>query len=818
MKNFACAYLSPLARLLRAQGAASIAKSIHALGMGITLALSLTGCNVDDFFLDSPGGWRFNPDWRYTVGGTVSGLSGTGLVLQNNGSDSLAISANGDFEFDVALASGAAYSVTVLAQPSLPSQTCTVTGAADTVTHGDVTSVTVSCVTNTYTVGGTVSGLTGTGLVLQNNGGDNLAIGADGSFTFATPIVSGADYSISVLGQPSGPSQLCTVTSGAGPVTGANITNVQVDCVNTYTVGGSVSGLSGSGLVLQNNGGDNLAISADGNFTFAGAIVSGGSYAVTVLTQPGSPTQTCKVTNGSAAAINADNTSVQVSCITNTYLFHQSPLSAVDPASPSAPIAIEPTGTSNVTAIEHAKYRPAPFYRLYDRHYRTIMYRKSASGTLWKVNALKSGSLNPAQVSNETAATVALCTTKAEPDYADANNAEFVYRLAGVDNTCNNSDDVWKMVKVGMSATDVPYAALEPLTAVHDSVTGAISGWLALNGSSLNAYDANFANPTLISTFTTKPSVLATAPDGRVVLHIDNQLRVYDPQATPPALSASLGTVAGIQNARRDTTHVYFDDGASLYRLPLDGSAAVSLVQTGTGAVWVIALTDNRLVYWDDNAVTSVPKAGGSPVVIAISASESISPIGTSGTKLYFHGYRYDSSVNDWRSTAHIVEEDGTGDVSIADAAWFSWTEPSSVSFRASVRDVPMDRVLLRNVLTAPFTLSSYIGASGALLVTMGTLPVTMNQDLSPYFMRLPNDGNFLGRTYSTDTSTNDIVFANTEMNNFLVRITSSSGVNENTVGATGCSLNPRSGIDPTLILTMLVVIGGLRWRIKRIP
>lgn len=87
------------------------------------------------------------------------------------------------------------------------------------------------------------------------------------------------------------------------------------------------------------------------------------------------------------------------------------------------------------------------------------------------------------------------------------------------------------------------------------------------------------------------------APDGRVVLYIDTQLRVYNPQSTPSSLTPILGTVAGIGTALRDTTHVYFDDGASLYKLSLDGSTAASHVHTGTGWAALLALTDNRLVY-----------------------------------------------------------------------------------------------------------------------------------------------------------------------------------------------------------------------------
>src|SRR5690242_9387265 len=36
----------------------------------------------------------------------------------------------------------------------------------------------------------------------------------------------------------------------------------------TYAVSGNVSGLLGSGLVLQNNAGDDLPIAANGNFSF----------------------------------------------------------------------------------------------------------------------------------------------------------------------------------------------------------------------------------------------------------------------------------------------------------------------------------------------------------------------------------------------------------------------------------------------------------------------------------------------------------------------------------------------------------------------
>jgi hypothetical protein len=82
----------------------------------------------------------------------------------------------------------------------------------------------------TYTIGGTVAGLAGQGLVLRNGNGDELSVSASGSFTFPAALGSGASYAVTVATQPSAPAQTCVVLDGAGVVTGANIENVTVVC------------------------------------------------------------------------------------------------------------------------------------------------------------------------------------------------------------------------------------------------------------------------------------------------------------------------------------------------------------------------------------------------------------------------------------------------------------------------------------------------------------------------------------------------------------------------------------------------------------
>jgi hypothetical protein len=82
--------------------------------------------------------------------------------------------------------------------------------------------------TTTSRVGGTVSGLAGIGLVLQENGGDNLAVSADGPFRFAKTLAIGTAYSVTVLTQPS--TESCSVSNGRGTITGAAVNTVAVSC------------------------------------------------------------------------------------------------------------------------------------------------------------------------------------------------------------------------------------------------------------------------------------------------------------------------------------------------------------------------------------------------------------------------------------------------------------------------------------------------------------------------------------------------------------------------------------------------------------
>ncbi len=255
-------------------------------------------------------------------------------MLQDNGGDSLTVTANGSFTFKTAVTNGA-YAVTVLTQPVSPNQLCTVTAGSGTAT-ADVTNVAVNCVL-AYTIGGTVNGVVGTGLLLKDNGTDNLAITSSNAsaFTFAKLVPTGGNYAVSIGTQPSNPAQTCVIAAGTGSGTAVgNVTSVIINCpAVTFSVGGSVVGLQGktptpptqvnlpltdNSFQLQNNLGNTLIISKNGPFSFATSEALNDQFEISVFHGASTQTQGCTRWNYKGV-VTANITDALIDCAHNDW-------------------------------------------------------------------------------------------------------------------------------------------------------------------------------------------------------------------------------------------------------------------------------------------------------------------------------------------------------------------------------------------------------------------------------------------------------------------------------------------------------------------
>ena len=232
------------------------------------------------------------PAYSGTLTGTVSGLAIGKSVTVLSGSNTLTIFTNGAYS----ITDGGAISIAI--QPT--GQICTV-------------SVTNVVCQNSYTVGGTISGLTASGLVLKLNSANIIIAKNATNFKNSTSLLTETSYAVTVGIQPIG--LVCMVFNGTGIIGTANVTNVSVSCQPSYTVGGTISGLVSSGLILSLNSANKIIPMGATSFKFSTNLTTGTAYNVSALAQPSS--QTCLVSNGSGTIVASNVDNVAVICIIN---------------------------------------------------------------------------------------------------------------------------------------------------------------------------------------------------------------------------------------------------------------------------------------------------------------------------------------------------------------------------------------------------------------------------------------------------------------------------------------------------------------------
>lgn len=236
------------------------------------------------------------------LGGTIRMLNGSGLILSNNGTENIAIAAGSTtFNFVNSVANGATYSVVVATQPTAPAQVCSVSGGAGTVS-GTPSNLIVSCA-------GPVTGLgfanqTGVnpGAVITSNDYTVTGLGAgiianvtvDASTTLIKNTVDVVGSSTSVIDGDTLALRVTALGYGLTNTSTVTIASSSADwLVTSKPLGGTITGLVGSGLMLGNNA-DVITVAAGApTFNLNAPVPMGSSYNARVLTHPASPLQLC---------------------------------------------------------------------------------------------------------------------------------------------------------------------------------------------------------------------------------------------------------------------------------------------------------------------------------------------------------------------------------------------------------------------------------------------------------------------------------------------------------------------------------------------
>lgn len=112
-----------------------------------------------------------------------------------------------------------------------------------------------------FTVGGTVTGLAGSGLVLHDQQQFiDVAVAADGRFEFDRKYRSGQAYEVQVKQAPAAPPQVCVVHWGTGNVAAADVRDIEVRCDPPTPPGGLDTSFGTLGKVAVGLPGGAIAI------------------------------------------------------------------------------------------------------------------------------------------------------------------------------------------------------------------------------------------------------------------------------------------------------------------------------------------------------------------------------------------------------------------------------------------------------------------------------------------------------------------------------------------------------------------------------
>jgi hypothetical protein len=464
---------------------------------------------------------------------------------------------------------------------------------------------------------------------------------------------------------------------------------------------------------------------------------------------------------------------------------------------------------------------------------------KGVDGFIHETDLTSTSPPSAQQVSSENAATIDDTCTLSGTVVAGANydyvgvyftadlvtptNSSYIYRLPGPDGVCNTADDVFHMVKTGMTPTDAPIVASGMPVATVRTAEGGISGFVVKNGAGLVLVDGNFANPVVLGTFPAPIGVAVAMPVGTTQGYPSGQLYVVDGNIVyvdyvGHTVSASLFSIPNwtptdahaLVAASPSSLYVSINTPAAgatpastaIYAMPADGSAAPTMIdsEAGTIVTLLFPVAGANLLWGVENptySIRTLPASGGTATTLVTGAGNDGTFIATAAT-VYYETW---TQTND--TTTKVLTRSGTASgivgvdgtviqAPLANSTFVNGGEQQPWPNDTVTTITPYETLFQVSGLT-PVTVTNtatgyqYIedGVSGGTMVaidatsnqpgvTVGTLPSSTAVTLSGTFRDIGRSG-FLeaANAISTeDPATRDLYILNSQAAMSLTRVT----------------------------------------------
>lgn len=422
------------------------------------------------------------------------------------------------------------------------------------------------------------------------------------------------------------------------------------------------------------------------------------------------------------------------------------------------------------------------------------------------------------------AAATDLCELDTFSNFANPDKSSVYYKLAGVDKTCNNIDDVYYWLSLGTPSTTPPTLVAgiqsKPFP-IYNTSTGDITGFVALSGGAVARYNTTLGSPANETSgagpFTTLDMLVGITANGKLLVLAGSDIRSYDPvlNTLGPVL-ATISNPASFHNYTdrytSDADNFYFVDNPSpdytsnvIQKISLTTMAtAIPMVTEAlTARIQMGGNTLNRVIYktvdsssgFDVHSVKSIAKGGTIPITLHFVTGgcpsinncwyDSVIPVGLTSDRVYINYYHDLNNVGNVMS-ALMIKDDGTGLATHADAKWMAFFSSTTSSINGGNyldRVVLLQRNVAQKVTDDSATLIAYNAANYVSTATLGIVP----SDISSMYtggIRFDYDihesggsGTLMTGAPPTSNTGSDIFYVNGLSSNSLVRITNTNTV-----------------------------------------